>query len=606
MAVNDAAWWSQRVAAEGSTASEGIRRQLGKPQLDPLTVLIREAAQNSCDAALPGDGDVDFNVQIRRLTGNRLANWTKFLLPEPAGSALGIEQALAGESRILTISDRGTTGLGGPLRADEPTRAGERADFVKFIRNVGERKGVDLGGGSYGFGKGILYNVSRCHIVVADSQCVFRGRLQRRLIGAAMGDGYEHGGVRFTGRHWLGVQDGDIAQALIGEEAEKLADQLGLPKFAQGQTGTTVAIVDADLGVTRTKSTEKPRTPEDAAEYLASTILWNLWPRMIEGAHNRLRCSVKFEGFAVDIPAPESTIELKPFVDAYRKLSRPNEYEVPVRKKAPTEVGRFAKVESMAPLKPHALLSKAAPFEGGARHCARMRQADLVVNYVQGEPHPDEAIQYAGVFRSSVDADGYFADAEPPTHDDWVTNGLHGVALGVVQLAARFVRTNMTVAPPEIDSSAQHDAALAPLAGRLSGLVSGTKGDGAELRRGGAGRRSRHGGSGRSSANPKIIEGPALRQESGQAVIVAKVQFPTWPTKKSVVANPVVVIEGGVEPPGVLEPPTVLRWECTETGEVRSGSRVALLRNDKRIWEVTVLPPGDAVIRLGVTVESDD
>lgn len=605
MGVNDVAWWSQRVAAEGSTASEGIRRQLGKPQLDPLTVLIREAAQNSCDAALPGGGDVDFNVQIRRLTGNRLANWEKFLLPEPRGSALGIEKAMAGESRILTISDRGTTGLGGPLRADEPPRDGERADFVKFIRNVGERKGVDLGGGSYGFGKGILYNVSRCHIVVADSQCVFRGRLQRRLIGAAMGDGYEHGGVRFTGRHWLGVQDGDIAQALIGEEAEELAAQLGLPKFARGQTGTTVAIVDADLGVTRSNSVEKPRSPEEAAEYLASTMLWNLWPRMIEGAHNRLRCSVKFEGFAVDIPEPEKTIELKPFVDAYRKLSKPNEYDVPPRKTAPTEIGRFAKADSMAPLKPHVLLAKAAPFEGGAHHCARMRQADLVVNYVQGEPHPDPAIQYAGVFRSSVDADRFFADAEPPTHDDWVTNGLHGVALGVVRLAARYIKTNMTVAAPEIDPSAQQDAALAPLAGRLSGLVSGAEGDGAGPRRGRAGRRSRSGG-GRASASPKIIEGPALRQESGQAVIVAKVQFPSWPTKKSVVANPVVVIDGGVEAPGLLEPPTVLRWECVDTREVRPGARISLSRSDKRVWEVAVLPPSDAVIRLSVGIEGDD
>lgn len=196
-----AQWWSQPVAAEGSTASEGIRRQLGKPHLDPLTVLIRETAQNTCDAALPGGGDVDFAVRLHQLSGNRLAGWREFLLPEPAGSALGIAEAMDRGPLVMTLSDRGTTGLGGPLRADESPLNDERPDFVNFIRNVGERKAVDLGGGSYGFGKGILYNVSRCHLIVADSVCMYRGRLQRRLIGAALGDGFTAAGRRWTGRH---------------------------------------------------------------------------------------------------------------------------------------------------------------------------------------------------------------------------------------------------------------------------------------------------------------------------------------------------------------------------------------------------------------------
>lgn len=64
-----AKWWSQPVAAEGSSASEGIRRQLGKPKLDPLTVLVRETAQNSCDAAV-GDGNVEYAIRLWRLSGN--------------------------------------------------------------------------------------------------------------------------------------------------------------------------------------------------------------------------------------------------------------------------------------------------------------------------------------------------------------------------------------------------------------------------------------------------------------------------------------------------------------------------------------------------------
>lgn len=597
-------WWSQRVAAEGSTASEGIRRQLGKPKLDPLTVLIREAAQNSCDAALP-DKEVDFNVQIRQLTGNRLARWRDFLLPDPRGAGLGLTEALNRQPSILTIADRGTTGLGGPLRADEPPLDGERADFVKFIRNVGERKGVDLGGGSYGFGKGILYNVSRCHVIVADSRCIFRGRPQRRLIGAAMGDGFQHGGVRYTGRHWLGVHERDIAQALVDDDADEMATALGLPTFSRDQTGTTVAIIDIDLGAVRTGDVEEPRTPESAAEYIASTMLWNLWPRMISDVDNRLRCSVKFEGFPVDIPDPESTIELKPFVDAYRRLSREGEYDVPARRAKPQEIGRFAKVETMAPIRKNRLLALAAPFSGAAHHCARMRQADLVVDYVKGDPHPTEAIQYGAVFKAGVEADQYFSDAEPPTHDDWVTSGLHGTALGVVRLGASYVRGNLKPSVPDVEPDQQHDAALAPLAGRLSGLVSGVSADGAAASERRGGRKSGRAGGGRAAARPKIVEGPELAIVNGEALVVATVELPAWPTSKSVSLEALVVVEGGTEQPGLLEPAVVLGWSSSDSGERRSGRSTTIAREDSRRWTVSVRPPKDAVVRLAFSVEDE-
>ncbi|WP_328812272.1 hypothetical protein [Rhodococcus sp. NBC_00297] len=600
-----ATWWSQRVAAEGSTASEGIRRQLGKPKLDPLTVLVREAAQNSCDAALPGR-DVEFNVQIRELSGKRLEGWRSFLLPGPEGADLGLVEEMTTKPTVLIISDRGTTGLGGPLRADEPPLDGERGDFVKFIRNVGERKGVDLGGGSYGFGKGILYNVSRCHVIVADSQCVFRGKVQRRLIGAAMGDGFQHDGVRYTGRHWLGVQDGDIAQALIDRDAEDVANALGLPKFAEGQTGTTVAIIAADLGAVRTGDSEESRNPQSAAEYIASTMMWNLWPKMLDGVDNRLKCSVKFEGFPVELPAPDHTIELRPFVDAFRKLSREGEYDIPPRRAKPTEIGRFAKVESMAPLAKHPLLALAAPFAGSARHCARMRQANLVVDYVPGEPNPNEAIQYGAVFKSAVEADRYFADAEPPTHDDWVTSGLHGTALGVIRLAARFVNANLKPTSVEVGPESQHDAALAPLAGRLAGLVGGaTEGassPGAAGREGG--HRAGRGSSVRSS-KPKVVEGPALVVTDGQALIQATIELPAWSTTTTVIAEPFVVIDGGIEHHASLDAPVVVGWTSLEANEFRQGADLRAGPRDERRWVVSVRPPTDAVVRLAVSVSRE-
>jgi hypothetical protein len=597
--VTAAQWWSQPVAAEGSTASEGIRRQLGKPHLDPLTVLIRETAQNTCDAALPDGGDVEFAVRLHRLSGNRLAGWQDFLLPEPAGSALGVAEAMDRGPLVMTLSDRGTTGLGGPLRADESPLDGERPDFVNFIRNVGERKAVDLGGGSYGFGKGILYNVSRCHVIVADSVCMFRGRRQRRLIGAALGDGYTHNRRRWTGRHWLGIQEDGHSRPLLDDEADAMADRLGLPRFNGDATGTTVAVVDVDLGRRQGEDGDAIREPEEAADFIVSTMLWNLWPRMIHGRPNRLVCSMRRDGFTTEVPDPEKLIELAPFVKAYRALSEDGQYQVPARKAEPTEVGRFAVVKGMAPMRPNPLLAAAAPFEGRAHHCARMRHADLVVDYHSGEAPTDEAVQYGAVFRSSPAADTYFAEAEPPTHDDWVINGLRGTARGVVQLANGFIRERLREqSTPSSGPTPAGEAPLASLAGRLSGLMT-TEGDLAE----GSVRRDPPPGGRRSSGGPRFVVAPQLIEENGAPVILGVVQFPSWPSTRVVVAEPVIVLDNGIEPSdGKAGSPAVIGWRSTETDDPVDGAEILVDRSSDRIWEVRVRPSSDAVVRVNLAV----
>ncbi|WP_432564793.1 hypothetical protein [Kineococcus sp. SYSU DK003] len=602
--MNSAQWWSQPVAAEGSTASEGIRRQLGKPRLDPLEVLVRETAQNTCDAGLP-DEVIDYSIRLRNLSGNQLRAWQGFLLPEPLGSRLGLDTAMREAPLVMTIADRGTTGLGGPLRANEVPEPGERPDFVNFIRNVGERKNLDLGGGSYGFGKGILYNVSRCHVIVVDSVCRFRGKLQRRLIAAALGDGYTQDARRFTGRHWLGVQESDgHTRPLLNQEADEVSRRLGLPTFEPGITGTTIAVVDADLGNRR--DGDEPRDGAEAAEFLASTMLWNLWPRMMSGRSNRLNCSVRRDGFVVEVPAPEETIELAPFVQAYRKLELPGEHQIPVRRAAPQEIGRFAVANGMAPLKKNALVAAAAPFEGAAHHCARMRQADLVVDYLEGESASDEMIQYGAVFKASGEADPYFAEAEPPTHDSWVTNGLSGTALGVVRLANSFIRDELR---SRVLSSRPTrpvgDVPLAGLATRLSGLLAADGGAAEPIETSGptSGTRPRLKG-------PRFLEGPELVVRQGRALVRGLVEFPDWAEDRAVVARPSVVLGpgNGSEPrDDGLPLPIVESWTSGESEETVLGNLILLGRSSPRVWELLVVPPADTVVRVDLeTVEVDE
>lgn len=593
-------WWSQTRAAEGSTASRGIRLQLGKPRLDPLTVLIRETAQNSCDAVI-GDGDIEFSVQIRRLSGRLLDNWMSFLLPEPNGSNLRIAHLLDADPVILTISDRGTSGLGGPLRADEIPEPGERSDFVNFIRNVGDRKGGQLTGGSYGFGKGILYNVSRCHVVVADSICRFRGRRQRRLIGAALGDDFERSGTLYTGRHWLGHRDHEgVPVPLIDAAADEWACKLGMPKFLPNATGTSVSIVAADLG----SPGDEPRDAESAASFIVSTMLWNLWPRMLKGRENRLVCSVSRDGFRMEVPDPAELPLLRPFVDAYQQVVD-GHGRSPERKSEPRDIGRFELRHGMAPPWEDEILAPAAPFTGRAHHCARMRQADLVVDYVAGDPPSNDRLQYGAVFRASAAANEYFAEAEPPTHDEWVLSGLTGTSRGVVQLANRFIRTEMkTAATPVVETpAARATEPLGHFAAQFAGVIAGAEGESATANAG-SGRRSAGGRAARNTVH--VLESPALRFEDGRPVVVTVVELPRQTTARTARAEAFIVLDDGLDSGRDGVRPDVLDWTALETGRVVTGDSVDLAELTERRWRIRVRPIADTVTRVLIKLREGD
>src|SRR5262245_13863683 len=122
-------WQPERFSATGNSTSEGVRNQLGRPGLDPLTVLVREAAQNSWDAR-NGHGPVTCGIAGWTLSPAEKAFFRDTIFADRPKNLPQLEELWKAEAPVvLAIYDRGTTGLTGPTRADLAAEATEH-NFV--------------------------------------------------------------------------------------------------------------------------------------------------------------------------------------------------------------------------------------------------------------------------------------------------------------------------------------------------------------------------------------------------------------------------------------------------------------------------------------------
>ncbi|MER7506240.1 hypothetical protein AB0L05_35785 [Nonomuraea pusilla] len=593
---------------------------------------MREAAQNSWDARLP-DGVVEFRVDVRVL-GDDVHTWRDLLLPGPPNqSNVGLDTALRPETVVLVVSDRNTRGLGGPLRAGERAQNGETPDFVQFLRNVGEPSDHEFGGGTYGFGKGIFYRLSRAGAILVDTHTVADDPTARRLMGAALGHSWYLGERRFTGRHWWGlVAPDDVPDPVLAPQADSISKALGLPGFDDGDTGTDVVILAADLGTLGSETDARDRTPEEAASFITSSVLWHLWPKMVPDEDGRhMRFVVGVNGSAVPVPEPHTFDELAPFVDALHEVRAGG--GVPLSRTVPPKnAGTFAMVLGAAETaNTRHLIRAAQPFDGPSHHIARMRVAELVVDYLPGPPHPDPRLSYAGVFKASEDADALFASAEPPTHDDWISKGLTGTARGVVQGARTFVQKQLDerlgLGPQSGGSGGQ---GLGQLSALLAGLVparmsQGPKDDESAGGGGGAGGIGTGGGDSAGSAwgggggqgggvqrrrggKPRLHGSPALVVHDGKPYLVATVKVPGADTSRVLYADVEVVVEGGgreSEPPLGAAVPQIMQWQSA-AGAVAHGRTVTVPPGEESDWYVYATHVPDAVVRFRVSQVTSD
>jgi len=311
-------------------------------------------------------------------------------------------------------------------------------DFVDFVRNIGQPPDKALGGGSYGFGKAALYLASGARTVLIDTLCEDSdGSRERRFVGCALGDQYYDGDQPFTGRHWWGRISDGVPEPLIGNDAAAAAAALGLPeRTGRKGLGTTVVIVAPQVGISDADGTDA------TMQFVGEALAWNFWPRMVAtpgGVHRTMRFELSDEGQPLRLPNPRTHPRLRGFVEAMDRLRDDPEGEDPADPfvidrtieclRPIRRLGRL--VIQTGPTAPIPDIARAVPQ--GARltaaavhHVALMRNAELVVRYLAGAEPITGRFGYSGAFRCAIDVDPTFAQAEPPTHDDWVPTFLEG------------------------------------------------------------------------------------------------------------------------------------------------------------------------------------
>lgn len=536
--------FSEPYNASGNIDARAAGKALGQPRLPHWHIFLRETLQNSWDARLSESGTIDFRVEAWTPATEEAEALASFFRVTPSEHSF-VETASLREfldeledSPVLTVTDRRTRGLGGPTRADRHSE--ESTDFVDFVRNVGRDAAKNLGGGTYGFGKGILWRSSCCATVVAYSRTRSGGELVSRLIGICLGAPfYDEDGRRYTGRHWWGVPDAETgAEPLTGEMADQWAQRMGFDAFRGDDTGTSLMVLGPVVD-------DEGQSLQDVMRQIEDAVLWWAWPHLVDGT---AKISMAVEREEQTLADPDDHPRLKHFTNAYRRSQEAGETEWPwhssvLQSPGLGALGSLVWRNYPAPAEES---DQYVPDGGVSNHIALMRTPRFIVRYraVADDPGGQST---AGVFVAADDWDSSFARSEPVAHDDWSSERLPTVKSqrNPVRIALNRIDQRVKdeiragVADPE-DGAAL--SGLTRLASRLGGLVGA--GVDARVKERAPSQEGGSGTGGRSTRTLKVV-GAELALVDGEPAVWHDVECVADEAGLVARIQPMAVLEGG-------------------------------------------------------------
>jgi len=605
--VKPLALQSEPYSPLGNISASGIGKILGTPQHDRLRILVRETVQNVWDARHKGHGSLEYHIRLRTLRPDEVAVLRNVVFAEIPPDAEDLSATLNRPGlMVLEVIDFGTSGLGGPLRPDQLPTGKEANDFVDFVRNIGSLRDRQHGGGTYGYGKSALYNLSRCRTICVHTLARFHGLPEQRLIACRLGTPFVDSERRYTGRHWWGRKSSDKnVDPAIERDAADIAGALALPDRPEGRFGTSIMVIAPNL---------EHRSPPQAIDSIRETLLWHFWPKLVasEDGNPAMLFSVELEGSSHPLPLVQEVHPLALYAEAMRALKNgAAEGVCPIKCRKPIQrLGTLA--VRRGPIASRPLFDtgdEASQIPQRSAHVALMRPAELVVKYLEADPLPSDLVEYAGVFVCSEDVEPAFAAAEPPAHDDWTPDYLTGRDKRFVTVALRRIRETlheMVEATTRGQGDGEHRAALGRLADRLGGILIGQTGQRVIDEGGKTGTRGSVVRRGRRAVRVSQPQGAGYRVVDGVPCALFRVPLAGDGTASITLLGAArVLLEGGGstgEPEGV-ETPEVVAWLSDAHKLLGRGGSLVVSPTERDGVVAAVRLPRDCAVTLVVTSE---
>lgn len=353
---------------------------------DIVVTLARESIQNSVDAhitTLP----LRLKYSLRRnLDLSAVLNETFCSHATASGTPTNLSPNSAS---ALFVEDFGTTGLTGSM-------ADLDSNFYRLMGQLGGSEKTGGTGGSFGYGKAACILNSGCWTVLAYTVT----KSGSALFGTTYMDQHKRSGRSYTGLGWYCASNSDSEGShpyeLTDDDADDLALQLGFPRAAGKEYGTSLMIVEPSIDLTELK--------------LAIERFW--WPRIID--HN-LDVEI-IEGGQTIKPSPTSNKELKDFVRMYEIILRKDNPATDAKRAVLTQGKRQLGIMAMQ------FVNVPTDLDDDARltnvgSVALMRDQRMIVEYYRWNQGPRSDL--VGVFVADKTINDDLRRTESPKHDVW-------------------------------------------------------------------------------------------------------------------------------------------------------------------------------------------
>lgn len=475
--------WFRKPFGPGDTDGSGAQKLLGQPELTIAELLVREAAQNSWDAAIGSEHVPEFQMRYRELSEDVLSLLRRHVFSE-VHEASDLAAVLRREALdAVEVIDRGTRGLGGPIRNDRAVSSDQITDYSDFVLTVGAPPDHAHGGGTYGYGKTASYMASSCSTIIIWSRARDResGALVERFIASAMDETFTDAqGMRFTGRQWWGVRPEDAGDAetymlldpASGADARRLGEAIFERHFEGDETGTSLLIL-------------APRPVDEATSLVdswANAIDQNLWPKMIKGQDPKwtMHISLVDRGEPVMLGthsdpqlrrARESCLEAVRSAQAGEPVVNPLIRMREIRHGTHRVVLGHLAMTKVLGVADEGTETSAVTY---MRNKAELVVCDDSLGMTSGDG------RWVAVFKPVEATDRAFAKSEPPAHDAWNPRGMTDAKeKSFVNVALRNIKREIsTYLRPGVSSAAPSEQkSTGRLSVALGSLVLGVTGN---------------------------------------------------------------------------------------------------------------------------------